>query len=87
MNFAKEIIRRAFLEGYECRVDDGDGVPRRYEDFLQTWEAVTSVCEAQVYINTERRTERMYVVNSVKPEETAADFSGDGFIEAVWDEL
>jgi hypothetical protein len=86
-NIARTIIQRAFDAGYPVSVDDGDG-PVNYKTLTGAWNAIRSVEVADVYIKPpdRDRPEWMLVIPDLDPDETAANFTADGWIDATWKE-
>lgn len=90
MNYAREIMRLAAQEGYVFSVGDSEGRLCHKASFDSAWKSVTELEEATVnFFKEGEKRECMYVVNvpAVDPEETAADFSCDGIIERLWNQI
>lgn len=91
MNIAKEIIKRAFDNGFVVRVDDGDGEKLGYGSLEETWNAIEAVEAADVWISVRGSVgtnhEWMMVIPGLDDDETVSDHTAGGWIEGVWSGL
>lgn len=88
MNIAREIISRAYRAGYVVSVDDGDGQYVVHPNTDAAWKIINDVDEATVKIViAPNQVETLYVIPGLDEDETAANFSGGGWIERTWDDL
>ncbi len=84
-NFAHEIIKHMFLQGYTAQ-ESGDD----FDNSKQLIDHLESINDGSTTIYFEKfgeKTEILQVVDDVEPYETAADFTTGGEIEKKFEEL
>jgi hypothetical protein len=85
---ALEIMKRAAAAGYRIKVGSEGETDYAGEDAQIAWTHVCDLSEAEVVLSKPgAKREWMLVIPDLEPDETAADFSLGGFIEAEWEKI